>query len=117
MSKRSPEAIVVSPSSEVSSAVPAAGARSTESTSVGVPSSTWSMNVTVWSLSAQMLVSVAACLANQMLLKSSVATGVSHQAHLVSVNNSASAARSEEHTSELQSQSNLVCRLLLEKKT
>src|SRR2546430_3895968 len=27
-----------------------------------------------------------------------------------------SAARSEEHTSELQSQSNLVCRLLLEKK-
>src|SRR2546430_17456625 len=29
---------------------------------------------------------------------------------------SASPARSEEHTSELQSQSNLVCRLLLEKK-
>src|SRR5205085_8046680 len=29
---------------------------------------------------------------------------------------SASADRSEEHTSELQSQSNLVCRLLLEKK-
>src|SRR2546430_8648882 len=29
----------------------------------------------------------------------------------------ASKARSEEHTSELQSQSNLVCRLLLEKKT
>src|SRR2546430_4547209 len=29
---------------------------------------------------------------------------------------SAAAARSEEHTSELQSQSNLVCRLLLEKK-
>src|SRR2546430_8931295 len=29
---------------------------------------------------------------------------------------SASSARSEEHTSELQSQSNLVCRLLLEKK-
>src|SRR2546430_8799798 len=29
---------------------------------------------------------------------------------------SASRARSEEHTSELQSQSNLVCRLLLEKK-
>src|SRR2546430_12559746 len=28
----------------------------------------------------------------------------------------AEAARSEEHTSELQSQSNLVCRLLLEKK-
>src|SRR2546430_10517041 len=29
----------------------------------------------------------------------------------------AAARRSEEHTSELQSQSNLVCRLLLEKKT
>src|SRR2546430_12473095 len=29
----------------------------------------------------------------------------------------AGAVRSEEHTSELQSQSNLVCRLLLEKKT
>src|SRR5688572_31871249 len=29
---------------------------------------------------------------------------------------SKNAARSEEHTSELQSQSNLVCRLLLEKK-
>src|SRR2546427_7891819 len=29
---------------------------------------------------------------------------------------SSTAARSEEHTSELQSQSNLVCRLLLEKK-
>src|SRR5256886_12518439 len=29
---------------------------------------------------------------------------------------SANVARSEEHTSELQSQSNLVCRLLLEKK-
>src|SRR2546427_7324225 len=31
--------------------------------------------------------------------------------------NVGSDARSEEHTSELQSQSNLVCRLLLEKKT
>src|SRR2546427_4021998 len=31
-------------------------------------------------------------------------------------NNSNSTYRSEEHTSELQSQSNLVCRLLLEKK-
>src|SRR5688572_32579243 len=30
--------------------------------------------------------------------------------------NTGFAARSEEHTSELQSQSNLVCRLLLEKK-
>src|SRR3989475_9057851 len=34
--------------------------------------------------------------------------------HAVGVN--ATVARSEEHTSELQSQSNLVCRLLLEKK-
>src|SRR5688572_32535015 len=32
------------------------------------------------------------------------------------IRRSASSARSEEHTSELQSQSNLVCRLLLEKK-
>src|SRR5688572_32516603 len=32
------------------------------------------------------------------------------------VANDAVACRSEEHTSELQSQSNLVCRLLLEKK-
>src|SRR2546430_8051218 len=35
---------------------------------------------------------------------------VAHQGHL------GVSARSEEHTSELQSQSNLVCRLLLEKK-
>src|SRR2546430_11477849 len=34
----------------------------------------------------------------------------------VTVTSSSGAARSEEHTSELQSQSNLVCRLLLEKK-
>src|SRR5688572_31318050 len=33
-----------------------------------------------------------------------------------SVDEGASRVRSEEHTSELQSQSNLVCRLLLEKK-
>src|SRR2546430_13327068 len=32
------------------------------------------------------------------------------------IRHSAARARSEEHTSELQSQSNLVCRLLLEKK-
>src|SRR3990167_9223858 len=32
------------------------------------------------------------------------------------INKAAAAERSEEHTSELQSQSNLVCRLLLEKK-
>src|SRR2546430_15768467 len=34
----------------------------------------------------------------------------------VQVEEVANAGRSEEHTSELQSQSNLVCRLLLEKK-
>src|SRR2546430_6798165 len=36
--------------------------------------------------------------------------------HAESVGGAAHALRSEEHTSELQSQSNLVCRLLLEKK-
>src|SRR2546430_3342366 len=36
--------------------------------------------------------------------------------HALTVSLDASYARSEEHTSELQSQSNLVCRLLLEKK-
>src|SRR2546430_5272815 len=35
----------------------------------------------------------------------------------VDARQSAATSRSEEHTSELQSQSNLVCRLLLEKKT
>src|SRR2546430_11415222 len=35
---------------------------------------------------------------------------------IVDAGSSGSATRSEEHTSELQSQSNLVCRLLLEKK-
>src|SRR2546430_11147986 len=35
---------------------------------------------------------------------------------LVSASGAPTAVRSEEHTSELQSQSNLVCRLLLEKK-
>src|SRR2546427_1248018 len=35
---------------------------------------------------------------------------------LFSAHDPASSSRSEEHTSELQSQSNLVCRLLLEKK-
>src|SRR2546430_12253918 len=36
--------------------------------------------------------------------------------HLQNPGGSCAEARSEEHTSELQSQSNLVCRLLLEKK-
>src|SRR2546427_2528389 len=41
------------------------------------------------------------------------ARGRRHERHRV---RSAARTRSEEHTSELQSQSNLVCRLLLEKK-
>src|SRR2546430_11262591 len=40
----------------------------------------------------------------------------SRDAISLEVSPSASSRRSEEHTSELQSQSNLVCRLLLEKK-
>src|SRR2546430_3990386 len=36
--------------------------------------------------------------------------------HAVSSSSTTNTLRSEEHTSELQSQSNLVCRLLLEKK-
>src|SRR5688572_31334887 len=38
------------------------------------------------------------------------------EANLLHVRSELAEARSEEHTSELQSQSNLVCRLLLEKK-
>src|SRR2546427_7756022 len=41
---------------------------------------------------------------------------VAIRAEHVRVGRAAAACRSEEHTSELQSQSNLVCRLLLEKK-
>src|SRR2546430_10601958 len=41
-------------------------------------------------------------------IRSAISTLASHHQELV--------LRSEEHTSELQSQSNLVCRLLLEKK-
>src|SRR2546427_4795689 len=39
-----------------------------------------------------------------------------HRRHLRQLRDGVDALRSEEHTSELQSQSNLVCRLLLEKK-
>src|SRR5690606_32457870 len=42
--------------------------------------------------------------------------GVQSTASLVTVSKLATRARSEEHTSELQSRENLVCRLLLEKK-
>src|SRR5688572_31646358 len=41
---------------------------------------------------------------------------LSGMASLLSITEDGEAVRSEEHTSELQSQSNLVCRLLLEKK-
>src|SRR2546430_11766547 len=44
------------------------------------------------------------------------ATRWSGDSQRASVRASATGGRSEEHTSELQSQSNLVCRLLLEKK-
>src|SRR5688572_32015345 len=42
--------------------------------------------------------------------------GSSSPVPAISPTNSPGSSRSEEHTSELQSQSNLVCRLLLEKK-
>src|SRR2546430_12783088 len=42
--------------------------------------------------------------------------GATRDSAAVARSSSAFAARSEEHTSELQSQSNLVCRLLLENK-
>src|SRR3989475_8530510 len=44
------------------------------------------------------------------------ASGARHESHAPPVRAVCAAERSEEHTSELQSQSNLVCRLLLEKK-
>src|SRR5688572_31059657 len=47
---------------------------------------------------------------------SSSACAASRRAASCSTTTSRTARRSEEHTSELQSQSNLVCRLLLEKK-
>src|SRR2546430_7126200 len=49
-----------------------------------------------------------------------IAAGVSKARFTLSISDRGrgmTAQRSEEHTSELQSQSNLVCRLLLEKKT
>src|SRR2546430_12540566 len=44
------------------------------------------------------------------------ARAASHRADAAAGGNKPTRPRSEEHTSELQSQSNLVCRLLLEKK-
>src|SRR5688572_31855049 len=43
-------------------------------------------------------------------------SAVFHRGALTAIPSSGADRRSEEHTSELQSQSNLVCRLLLEKK-
>src|SRR5438270_10184007 len=51
--------------------------------------------------------------AGEIVLNCMAADGVREGYDLVHL---ANAVRSEEHTSELQSQSNLVCRLLLEKK-
>src|SRR5256886_7510956 len=51
--------------------------------------------------------------AHEYRVKRGLSTAVLHQDGQVIAN---SLKRSEEHTSELQSQSNLVCRLLLEKK-
>src|SRR2546430_4215322 len=48
--------------------------------------------------------------------RSAVAASASASEMATSGNNEGPQHRSEEHTSELQSQSNLVCRLLLEKK-
>src|SRR5688572_32208521 len=52
------------------------------------------------------------------LFRSSPVSDAPHEAHCVAPGSytSPQLGRSEEHTSELQSQSNLVCRLLLEKK-
>src|SRR2546430_4420463 len=51
------------------------------------------------------------------LFRSQIPEGLRREQHLVGVQRPALVdVRSEEHTSELQSQSNLVCRLLLEKK-
>src|SRR2546430_11226229 len=52
-------------------------------------------------------------IADQLATKSQVELGPGAQGISPAATNN---ARSEEHTSELQSQSNLVCRLLLEKK-
>src|SRR2546430_10456178 len=48
--------------------------------------------------------------------RSAVAGEAQHDAGVVGARERAAGRRSEEHTSELQSQSNLVCRLLLGKK-
>src|SRR2546427_4181453 len=49
-------------------------------------------------------------------MTSSIVTPACEAPYSASITDGSTSARSEEHTSELQSQSNLVCRLLLEKK-
>src|SRR3989475_6969510 len=51
-------------------------------------------------------------ISNRVLLLAALADGTTRVENLLDSDDT----RSEEHTSELQSQSNLVCRLLLEKK-
>src|SRR5690606_41416547 len=65
---------------------------------VGVPWATWRQ------VSARRR-SVAACLANRSMRSQALTVAAAKRVN-----------RSEEHTSELQSRENLVCRLLLEKK-
>src|SRR2546430_12192831 len=50
------------------------------------------------------------------LFRSACSMSAGHRSLAISSTRPACCVRSEEHTSELQSQSNLVCRLLLEKK-
>src|SRR2546430_12730503 len=52
----------------------------------------------------------------QKTFGATVTSMVFHDGHVYWADNGRAMCRSEEHTSELQSQSNLVCRLLLEKK-
>src|SRR2546427_7909898 len=58
----------------------------------------------------------AACCSSIDLLSQPRATNVDYTQWAITLTGEAVWGRSEEHTSELQSQSNLVCRLLLEKK-
>src|SRR2546430_10595502 len=56
------------------------------------------------------------CRAFQVASELRISSGAARNGGSGGVGAAGSQARSEEHTSELQSQSNLVCRLLLEKK-